>query len=396
VPGPIRVGVSGKVLRRNVGGNTTYAERLYHQLAGLGVRTDVLVPPGDGLPGAARAVAYATGEGLVWPRTVDPRRIDLLHFPGDTGALVRARVPIVATVHGVPALRVPGVRRALWERTWRARVTLLTRAADAVITVSTNSAQEIERAFGVPEHRLHVIPHGVDTDRFHPGASADARHLDRLHLPERFVLYLGNLDPRKNVPALVDAVGRPEIAELGVSLVVAGGSFLGSEPIERLLSAAPHVRYVGQVPPDLVAPLMRAAAVYVLPSSHEGFGLPVVEAMACGVPVITSDRGALPEVTGDAAHVLTELDAASIAGALREVLTDDAYAADLRARGVINARRFTWAESARRHLDIFTRLLSGRPPSDSPDDSLDSSLDGSPASTARTYERPRDGRSREY
>ncbi|GAA4604479.1 hypothetical protein GCM10023195_15250 [Actinoallomurus liliacearum] len=356
---PFRVALTGKVLSRNVGGNTTYTERLYHHLADLGVTADVLLPAGDGRSGVTRALAYAAAEGLVWPRTVDDRHADLLHYPGDTGALLPARVPIVATVHGVPSVRVPGLRRAVWERTWRLRVARLTEVAAAVITVSANSAREIERTFGVPADRLHVIPHGIDTARFHPDRSADGPLLAPLRLPERFVLYLGNLDPRKNVPALVEAVGRPEISRLGVRLVVAGGSFRGSEPIERLLATVPHVRYLGQVPGDLVAPLLRAASVFALPSSHEGFGLPVVEAMACGTPVVTSDRGALPEVTGDAAHVITDLGPASIAAALRDVLTDDGRATRLRTRGQANAQRFTWAECARRHLEIFTGLVSG-------------------------------------
>ncbi|MCO5973022.1 glycosyltransferase family 4 protein [Actinoallomurus soli] len=355
----IRVALTGKVLSRNVGGNTTYTEWLYHHLARLGVTAEVMTPPGDGRTGVVRALAYAAAEGVAWPGRVDHRQADLLHYPGDTGALLPARIPIVATVHGVPSVRVPGLRRALWERTWRMRVARLTRLAAAVITVSANSAREIEAEFGVPPDRLHVIPHGIDTRRFHPDGSADGRLLAPLRLAERFVLYLGNLDPRKNLPALVEAVGRPEISRLGVPLVVAGGSFRGSAPIEALLADAPHVRYLGQVPAELVAPLMRAAAVFALPSSHEGFGLPVVEAMACGTPVVTSDRGALPEVTGDAAHVITDLGPGSIAGALRDVLADDALAAVLRTRGQANARRFTWAECARRHLEVFAGLVPG-------------------------------------
>lgn len=356
----LRVAVTGKVLQRNVGGNTTYAEMLYRHLAGYGVTASVLTPPGDRLGGLARALSYAAVEGLYWPRTVGEKQADLLHFPADTGALIPGRLPTVVTVHGVSGHRVPGIRRAWWERTWLARVGRLTRAADAVVTVSRSSAGEIQRIFGVPHQRLHVIPHGVDTERFHPDASRDAPLLAPLCLPERFVLHIGNLDPRKNVPALVDAIGRLQIAGSGVRLVVAGGSFLGSEPIERLLATTPYVRYLGQVPAELVAPLLRAAAVFVLPSSHEGFGLPIVEAMACGTPVITSDRGALPEVAGDAAILLRDLDPASIAAAVRDVLTDDALAADLRVRGTANARRFTWDESARRHLELFTHLRSGR------------------------------------
>jgi glycosyltransferase involved in cell wall biosynthesis len=359
MPERIRVAVPGKVLERNVGGNTTYTQTLYARLAGLGVDARVLVPPGRSFGGSARKLSHAMAEGVVWPRTTGPYRADLLHFTADTGALLRARVPVAATIHGVPPRRPVSVRRALWERTWHARVARLSHLADAVITVSEFSAREIHRTFGVPERRVHVIPHGVDTARFHQDRSQDADLLASLSLPERFVLFLGTLDPRKNVPLLVDAMAHGAISRLGVPLVVAGVPCVGSERIERLLVTAPHVYFLGAVPAELVAPLLRAAAAFVFPSSHEGFGLPVVEAMACGTPVIVSDRGALPEVSGGAALVAAPLTVASLASEIREVLSDGTLAADLRRHGLINAQRFTWAQSARRHREVFAELLSG-------------------------------------
>jgi glycosyltransferase involved in cell wall biosynthesis len=349
----MRVAVSGKVLRRNTGGNTSYTRTLYTWLAKFGVEHEPLVPLGDGLGGPARALAYAAADGRLWP-ALAPGRSDLLHYPADTGALIASRVPIVATVHGVEDAPVPGMVRALWKRTWLARVGRLTRVAKAVITVSRHSAGEISRVFGLPAERLHVIPHGVDADRFHPRDGEDATVLAPLGLPERFVLYLGNLDPRKNVTALAEATGR-----LKVPLVVAGGGFLGSGPVERALAEAAHVRYLGQVPHDLVAPLMRAAAVFAFPSGHEGFGMPVLEAMACGTPVVTSDRAALPEVAGDAAVLVSDLRAEGIAAGLRQILADDPAAAELRERGIVRAAGFGWEESARRHADVFASLVTG-------------------------------------
>ncbi|GHH68182.1 glycosyl transferase family 1 [Streptosporangium violaceochromogenes] len=348
----MRVAVSGKVLRRNVGGNTSYTQTLYTWLAPLGVSCEALVPPGDGLGGAGRQLAYALADGLLWPAR--PGQADLLHFPADTGALIGSRVPIVATVHGVEDAPVPGLARALWKRTWTARVGRLTRVAGAVITVSRHSAGEIGRVFGVPAARLHVIPHGLDATRFHPRDDGDAATLEPFGLPGRFVLYLGNLDPRKNVTALTEATAR-----LGVPLVVAGGGFLGSGPVERVLAEAPHARYLGQVPREAVAPLMRAATVFAFPSGHEGFGMPVLEAMACGTPVVTSDRAALPEVAGEAAVLVSALDAPGIAAGLRSVLSDDSAAAELRARGLARAALFSWEESARRHAEVFASLVEG-------------------------------------
>jgi glycosyltransferase involved in cell wall biosynthesis len=347
----MRVAVSAKVLRRNVGGNTSYTRTLYAWLARLGVEHEPLVPPGDRLRGGVRQVAYAMADGLVWP--LRPGEVDLLHYPADTGALVGSRVPIAATVHGVEDAPVPGMLRALWKRSWLARVGRLTRVAGAVITVSRHSADEIMRAFHVPAKRLHVIPHGVDANRFHVRDDGDAALLTQLGLPGDFVLYLGNLDPRKNVTALVEAT-----ASLAVPLVVAGGGFLGSGPVERTVAEASHVRYLGQVPHELVAPLMRAATVFAFPSGHEGFGMPVLEAMACGTPVVASDRAALPEVAGDAAVLVSDLDAEGIATGLRQVL-DGGSAAELSTRGVARAAGFSWEESARRHAEVFTSLISG-------------------------------------
>ncbi|MEV6863450.1 glycosyltransferase family 1 protein [Streptosporangium subroseum] len=344
--------MSGKVLRRNVGGNTSYTQTLYASLASFGIEHEALVPRGDGLGGAARQLAYAVADGLLWPAR--PGQADLLHFPADTGALIGSRVPIVATVHGVEDAPVPGLARVLWKRTWMARVGRLTRVADAVITVSRHSAGEISRAFGVPAARLHVIPHGLDADRFHPRDDGDDALLGPLGLPSRFVLYLGNLDPRKNVKALTEATAR-----LKVPLVVAGGGFLGSSPVERVLAEAPHARYLGQVPRELVAPLMRAATVFAFPSGHEGFGMPVLEAMACGTPVVASDRAALPEVAGDAAVLVSDLDGRGIATGLENLLSDDSAAAELRARGIARATLFSWEKSARRHAEVFTSLVEG-------------------------------------
>jgi glycosyltransferase involved in cell wall biosynthesis len=223
----------------------------------------------------------------------------------------------------------------------------MARVADRVITVSEFSARELHRAFGVPDDRIHVIPHGIDTDRFHPATDGDAELIGPLGLPERFVLFLGSLDPRKNIPLLAEAT-----AELGVELVLAGVPCVGSEQIR-----GPHVRSLGPVGSELVAPLLRIAAVLAFPSSHEGFGLPVVEAMACGTPVVISDRGALPEVAGGAAEVVTDLTGPrELAAALHAVLSDDGHAGDLRERGLVNAARYRWERSALSHRDVFAGL----------------------------------------
>ncbi|GAA1561284.1 glycosyltransferase family 1 protein [Actinomadura kijaniata] len=331
----MRVGVPGKVWERRVGGDTAHARALYERLRPLGVNVGPLA------------------EGLLWPRGTG---VDLLHYPAGTGAPVLApvpgRVPVCATLHGLPPHRPAGTRRTLAERIRYRRVGGMARAADAVVTASEFSAGRIRRAFGVPARRLHVIPPGVDTGRFHPGADGDAALLGPVRLPERFVLSLGPPSPRANVPLLVEATAR-----LGVPLVVAGGPGGGDARTVRVLDAAPHARRLGAVPGPMVAPLLRAAAVLAVPSPHGGCGLPVLEAMACGTPVVISDRGALPETAGGAARIARGLTVAGLAAALAEVLDDESAAVGLRELGLGRARAFTWDATARRHLEVFQTLV---------------------------------------
>ncbi|MBW8481459.1 glycosyltransferase [Actinomadura parmotrematis] len=348
----MRVAVSGRSLQPHAGqphpgGGPAYAGPLYERLGALGVDAGVLVPPI--VRGPARALAYAVADGLVWPRRC---RMDMLHYPGDTGALVPARIPVAATVHGLPPRRPAGPRGAARERLWYRRVGGLLDVADAVITASEFAAREVHRVFGVPARRLHPIPYGLDAARFHPGAGGDAERLAPLRLPPRYVLFLGALAPRKNVPLLVEATAR-----IGVPLVVAGRPAPGDGALARVLDTAPHVRRLGTVPGPLVAPLLRGAAALALPSSHEGSALPVLEAMACGTPAVVSGRGALPEAAGGAARTVPDLSLGSLVFALGQVLGDAGCAAELRDAGLRRVRDLTWERAAARHHEVFSGLV---------------------------------------
>ncbi|MFC5187302.1 glycosyltransferase [Actinomadura harenae] len=159
----MRVGVSGKALERHVGGTTTYARALYERLRPLGVHPGMLAPRGVG--GPVRPVAYALADGLLWPKR---KKFDLLHYPDDTGALVRARVPMVATIHALPPRPPVGIRHSVRERLWYRRVAGTAAVADAIVTVSEFSAREIRERFNVPAQRLHVIPTAWTADASTP------------------------------------------------------------------------------------------------------------------------------------------------------------------------------------------------------------------------------------
>jgi glycosyltransferase involved in cell wall biosynthesis len=244
-----------------------------------------------------------------------------------------------------------------------------TRAA-AVLVDSESTRTDVQAHLGIPAERVHVAYLGVNA-AFRPaapraGAPSDgqdpvAQNLAaRLGLPARYGLYLGGFDARKNVRTLM-AAWRAVHAATGVVLVLAGrppaNVRVGREPIDVTARRAGLTERaytaVGPVPRQDLPALYRGAAVFAYPSRYEGFGLPPLEAMACGVPVVASDATSLPEVVGDAGVLLPPDDVEAWSRALIEVMTDEAAAARLRQAGLRRASTFTWAETARRTLAVY-------------------------------------------
>jgi len=244
---------------------------------------------------------------------------------------------------------------------------LFLRRADAVICVSECTRRDAQRFYGVPDSKLRVIYEGIHP-RFQPVRDlAECRRVrDKLQLPERYALAVGTVEPRKNLTTLFQAYrsyldSHPEHDTDPPAIVVAGrqgwleeSSFRAARE-SRLTGLA---RFVGFVDDADLPALYSMATLFVMPSVYEGFGLPVLEAMACGAPVICSDASSLPEVAGDAALLAPPADVAGWATALRRALADDALRADLSARGLRRAARFTWAETARQTRALYDHLLT--------------------------------------
>ena len=352
-----RVLVSDRVLEAQTGGNTTYARNVYARLPENGIDVIVAKPPLNGAH--ARRAVYAIWEGLALPGS----RADasLIHYPADTGAMFKTSLPIVATIHGVAAAAVPGLRRPLPERVWMARARRLARVATRLITVSRASANDLERWLRLPAGSFKVIPHGVDHGRFHPIPIEAARaRVEHLELPERFFLYLGNIEPRKNLLALLRALEEPVLRSHGVPLVVAGKPAWDAGPILEAVDRAPLARYVGRVDDEHVAALMVLARAFVFPSLYEGFGLPVLEAMACGTPTVAADIAALREVADGAAYLADPANPSVFAAAIAHVITDGPTRRELAAAGVQRASAFDWAASASAHADVFHDVSSAQ------------------------------------
>ncbi|HEX9841556.1 MAG TPA: glycosyltransferase family 1 protein, partial [bacterium] len=265
-----------------------------------------------------------------------------------------------------PALLFPSWRSRLF---WELKVRAAIRRADLVFTVSETSRRDILQAFRLPAARVRVVSDAVDP-RFkppaHPGAAQAVLRRYGLEPGQRFVLYVGGISPHKNLETLVRAFGRwrRDQGTVAMKLVLVGDFaadvFYSSYPSLRDLIASSalegDVRFAGFVPDDDLVHFYGATDVLVLPSLSEGFGLPALEAMACGAPVIASEAGALPEVVGNAGLLFPPRSADSLAAALGRVLGDATLRAGMGARGLVQAAQFTWDASARAALAGFQEL----------------------------------------
>ncbi|HEY0879037.1 MAG TPA: glycosyltransferase family 1 protein [Zeimonas sp.] len=290
-------------------------------------------------------------------------RVDVFHATDHFIPRLRG-IPVVATLmDAIPLARPEWVRiRARGAKNWIWRRTA--RWADRIVTISAHSRREIVEHFGVPESRVDVVPLGVDARRFAPVASGEReRVLARLGVRPPFFLFVGTIQPRKNVERIVAAHERlPAALRSEAPLIVAGRDGWGcDELVERLRAAAPDapVRWLRYVSDRQAQVLMQSATALVFPSLHEGFGLPVVEAFASRLPVIASSTTALPEVAGDAALLVDPTNVDEIAGAMQRVLHDDALREDLRARGALRVREYTWERCAAATARIY-RIAAGR------------------------------------
>ena len=287
-----------------------------------------------------RALAHRAGQA--WEQAVLPllaarRRAPLVYGPANLAPLAWPRNVVV--LHDVAALRHPEWYSASYVAWQRRIVPAIARRASALVTVSEFSRGQIAETLGIDPASIAVIAGGVD-ERFVPDADAvGARRALGLERP--YVLTLATRYGRKNPAALGPAARR--LVEAGVELVAAGGE----RPHMRAAPAAAGVRTLGYVPDALLPGLFAGARAFVLPSRDEGFGLPALEAMAAGVPVVAGDSGALPETCGGAALLVDPDDATAIADALARLLLDEAERERLRSAGLERARSLSWDRAAR-------------------------------------------------
>lgn len=303
---------------------------------------------------------------IVWEQLVQPFALmqakpDLVHALAFVSP-VMSRIPSVVTVYDLSFVhypdRLPAARRLyLRQLTQRS-----CRAARRVIAISQSTARDLTETFAIPADKIDVAVPGVGS-QFCPLPETEVEAFrQREGLPERFWLFLGTLEPRKNLPVLLRAYARlPEADRQVVHLVLGGGKGWMFDEIFRTIEQhdlAATVHLPGYIPADDLPLWYNAAEAFVYPSIFEGFGLPVIEAMACGTPALVSSASSLPEAAGDAGWLLPPDDVDAWADALARVWHDTAWRASAGQRGRDHAARFTWATTAAQTVASYRQALN--------------------------------------
>lgn len=291
-------------------------------------------------------------EALVGP-------VDVFHA---TNYLLRhpvRRAKRVVSIHDLTLILFPEWHPAKRRRHMQAGLRASAEAADRIIADSRATKDDIVRHLAVDPERVAIVPLAVDPSfRPLPRAEVDAA-LAPLRLAHgAYLLFLGTLEPRKNIWRLLDAVMKAG-TDVG-PLVLAGADGWGNDELRpRIadLARQGRVRPLGYVPETLRPTLLGGARAFIYPSLYEGFGMPPLEAMACGTPVVTSDVSSLPETVGNAALLIDPLDVDGLAGAIRRLWDDEGLRRDLRARGLARAREFSWERTARLTLEAYAAAL---------------------------------------
>lgn len=327
-------------------------------------------PPPINVPNVAIRRVFTPGwrggrvlrEQCLLPAAAARERLDLLHtIAYGPPALHRGRK--LLTVHDLGFRRVPGSMPWHWKAYWSWVYGSAARSAAGVIAVSDATRRDLVALSRVPEDRIAVVHHGVDP-AFTPTTPGDdpRSRLRELGLPPRFLLSVGTLQPRKDLETLLGTFARVVAARADLDLVVCGGrgwGYPGFRTLVRGYNLEGRVHPVGFVPPEQLPDLYRAASALVFTSRYEGFGLPPLEAMASGVPVVATDTSAIPEVTGDAALLAPVGDCERLSEQVLRLMTDSDLRRLLVSRGIERARLFTWEATARKTAAVYRTLLEG-------------------------------------
>lgn len=361
--------MSGSATYRSAGISTYLTNLLAHLESSPSLDFQILVSPDantDSLAVPCIKAKLPTNRPfmrIIWEQFVLPvwlsySHIDVLHSPAFVGP-VFSPCPQVITVHDLSFIRFP----QFFKKTNRLYLSLLTgfscRRAAAVIAVSKFTASEIASLLRVPRDKIHTVYHGVDR-KFHPLPDNEIDQFKRkMGLPEQFILFLGTLEPRKNLVQLVRAYAK--LKNRNIHLVIAGAQGWYYKEVYATvesLSLSDYVHFPGYVNADDQVLWYNSALMFAYLSTYEGFGLPVLEALACGVPTLTTTNSSLPEAGGDGALKVPENDIEAIVDGMQRMITDTELRMRLRCHGLNHAKKFTWRASADNTMRIYQELCT--------------------------------------
>ncbi|MFN7137790.1 MAG: glycosyltransferase family 4 protein [Limisphaerales bacterium] len=384
----MKLGISTSVVQR---GKTGIAQYLFGLIRAFQRHTDehefVLFVLKEDLPLFDFAASYTriievpevhrpAVKNILWhqshlPKLAAQHQLDVLHIPSYRRMLWPRPCALVSTIHDLAPFHVSD--KYDWKRMLYGKVVVkrLAHRQQEIIAISQNTGRDIQRFFGVPPEKISVIHNGIDHDRFTPASTEAARHLvaEKHALRAPFFLYVARLEhPAKNHVRLIEAFERfKEQTGSDWQLVFGGSDWHGAEEIHNRIRQSPvanHIRSLGFVPAELPS-LYRAASCFIYPSLFEGFGMPPIEAMACGCPVISSSRGSLEEVVGDAAIIIDPENVTQMSDQMKSLASDNGLRERLRNKGLEHAQRFTWARAAEETLRIYAQAATGIKPAPS-------------------------------
>jgi glycosyltransferase involved in cell wall biosynthesis len=378
----MNIGIDAHMLGHNETGNETYVLELVRALTALasGDTFFIYVEHLESLPREihatprVRVIPYATRSGLrrllrELPKRAARDALDVLHISYNAPLRLPEACALVVTIHDISFEHFPQFFSQRLRAFLKTSVPRSARAAQQIITDTESAKQDLVKTYRLPPEKITVTHYaaGAQFRRISERAALE-RVRAKYNTGEKFVLAVGNLQPRKNWERLMRAFAQAKReAGLPHKLVIVGQRLWRAAPIfEMARELTDAVVLTGYVPAEDLPLLYNAADIFAYPSLYEGFGLPVVEAMACGTPVLTSNVSCLPEIAGNAAHFVDPYDQAAMTHALVRLATDDAYRSELATRGLTRAHLFSWERTAQQTLQVYYKAAAQKQPAAHP------------------------------
>ena len=365
-----RIGIDARLLAYRKGGIAEYTRQLIQALAVLDTATRYTVihrstdkatycPKPNFMRLNSRTPAHHRFEKTALSLELTPQRLDLLHSPDFIPPRRGAKKHII-TVHDLHFLHYPEFQTAESLRYYRDQIQWAVQHADHIFAQTESTRQDIITMLNVPPEKITVHLLGIH-ESYHVMSPEVVERLlaPYENIPQQYLLFVGTIEPRKNIPTLIAAYRQLKETYPDLPKLVIGGQlgWQADASLAAIQDAGEDVVWFNDVPFDVLPALYNRASLLILPSFHEGFGLPALEAMACGTPVIVSKRGALPEVVATAGVYINPEEPETIASAIMAILQDTAYYNHLKSVGLERAKAFSWQKMAKITLDTYQKLL---------------------------------------